>query len=125
MPPYLRRGALILALALGGCAAQQSAIDPALCKSLVGEDGTSTAYTRCLLDGARNKTVGGMPVLSESARLALQDAADDPCSASEYATTADLLSCELARPARAAPAPGRRASAGEAAPLPLVVVPAQ
>jgi hypothetical protein len=125
VPSYLCHGFLILALAVGGCAAQQSAIDPARCQSIVGADGASAAYTRCLLSGARNRTIGGVPVLSQRARYALQDAEDDPCSSAENATQADLLGCELARPAKPVSARERSISPSEPAPLPLVVAPAQ
>jgi len=121
----LRGGVVILALTLVGCASQQSSFDPALCQSTVSQGGSSTTYSKCLLGQARGKTVGGMPVLSERARLSLQDEEDDPCRAMQNATTADLLVCEMSRPSKPAPLAGSRVSSGETPPLPLVVMPAQ
>jgi len=110
-------------MTLGSCAAQQSAFDPASCQSAVTQGGSTTAYTKCLLAGARDKTVSGMPVLSDSARLGLQNEEEDPCRKMEQSTTADLLACEMSRPLRPAPTIGPRVGVSDAPPLPLIVAP--
>jgi hypothetical protein len=108
-----------LALATVACAPERAtAIDPAQCRSIVDQGGTSSAYTGCLLDRAKDKTVGGMPVLSERVRTALNDRDNDPCLSAGDMTQTDLLACELGRPPRPAPASEPQAH------LPLIIVPA-
>ena len=108
----------MLALAIATCAPDRTtAIDPVQCRSIIDQGGTSSAYTGCLLDRAKDKSVGGMPVLSERARSALNERDNGPCLSEGGMTQTDLLACELGRP----PRPARAAE--PQARLPLVVVP--
>lgn len=113
----------ILAVPLVSCAPTRTAIDPSQCRALLDRGGTSAAYTQCLLDQAKDKSVGGMPVLSERARSQLDNRRDDPCLMGEPMTQNDYLACELSRPSR--PATRSEPRAGQVAPLPLIVEPTQ
>lgn len=112
--------AAMLAGAVAGCAPERTAaIDPAQCRSIIDQGGTSSAYTGCLLDRAKDKTVGGMPVLNERVRAALNDRDNDPCLSAGGMTQTDLLACELGRQPRPAPASEPQAH------LPLTIEPAR
>lgn len=100
----LRCAVAILALVTVGRAPEQIAIDPVQCRSIIDQGGTLSAYTGCLLDQAKDKSVGGVPVLSERARSALNDRNNDPCLPAGDMTPTDALACELGRPPRRAPA---------------------
>ena len=113
----IRCAVAILVLVTVACAPERTAIDPAQCRSIIVQGGTSSAYTGCLLDRAKDKSVGGIPVLSERARSALNDRDNDPCLSVGDTTPTDLLACEIGRPPRPAPAAEPQAR------LPLVVVP--
>jgi len=127
------RGALRLSYAVGlsaalfalaACAPQRTAIDPGQCREVLERGGTSQTYTQCLIDQARGKSVGGVPVLSERARAQLDSRQNDPCLTDQGMSQNEYLACELARPSH--PAPAREPSrAGEITPLPLVLEPSQ
>jgi len=110
--------------ALAACTPQRTAIDPAQCRAILDRGGTSQAYTQCLIDQAKDKSVGGMPVLSERARAQMDSRQNDPCLTGPGITQSDYLACELARPSH--PAPAREPTrAGDVVPLPLVLEPTQ
>jgi hypothetical protein len=115
----------VLATPIVSCAPTRTAIDPSQCRAILDRGGTSAAYTQCLLDQAKDKSVGGMPVLSERARSQLDNRRDDPCLTGEGLTQNDYLACELSRPARPASSSEPRAGAGQISPLPLIVEPTQ
>jgi len=109
---------------LAACSSPNTAIDPSQCRTILEQGGSSQAYTQCLLEQARGKSVGGMPVLSERARAQMDNRQNDPCLAGQGMSQNDYLACELARPSR--PAPSREPTrAGDVAPLPLAVEPSQ
>jgi len=114
----------IAILAVGACSSvPESAINPKLCKHILNQGGTAAAYTRCLLEQARGKSVGGIPVLSDQARSALQRRENDPCLADEKMAETELLACELGRPPQPATANEREDSSGKVPPLPLTIEP--
>ena len=113
-----------LALGIAACSsASVNSIDPKLCKRVLDEGGSASAYTRCLLTQAQGKSVGGIPILSERARSALQDRENDPCMADEKLAETERLACELARPPQPATTNKREDSSGKAPPLPLTIQP--
>ena len=114
---------LAMAVTVCGCAPQHTAIDPGQCRGILDRGGTSAAYTQCLLDQAKDKSVGGMPVLSDRARAQLGNKQDDPCLAMQGMTQNDYLACELARASHPAPAREPYGGAADVAPLPLIVKP--
>jgi hypothetical protein len=110
--------------ALAACTPQRTAIDPAQCRAILERGGSSQAYTQCLIDQAKDKSVGGMPVLSERARAQIDNRQNDPCLTAPGMSQNDYLACELARPSH--PAPAREPMrAGDIVPLPLSVEPSQ
>ena len=115
----------VLAMPLVSCAPSRTAIDPSQCRAILDRGGTSAAYTQCLLEQAKDKSVGGMPVLSDRARSQLENRGDDPCLTGEAMTQNDYLACELSRPSRPASSKEPRGGAGQASPLPLIVEPTQ
>ncbi|MGE5201437.1 MAG: hypothetical protein ACM3O6_05165 [Acidobacteriota bacterium] len=115
----------VLATPLVSCAPTRTAIDPGQCRAILDRGGTSAAYTQCLLDQAKDKSVGGMPVLSDRARSQLDNRRDDPCLAGDAVTQNDYLACELSRPSHPASSKEPRSGAGQVSPLPLIVEPTQ
>jgi len=117
-------GIFVAISALVACTPQRTAIDPGQCREVLERGGTSAAYTQCLIEQARGKSVSGVPVLSERARAQLDSRREDPCFSGQTMSQNEYLACELARPSH--PAPAREpARASEVAPLPLVVEPSQ
>jgi len=109
---------------LAACSPQNTAIDPSQCRAILERGGSSQAYTQCLLEQAKGKSVGGMPVLSERARAQMESRQNDPCLAGQGMSQNEYLACELARPSL--PAASREPMrAGDVAPLPLTVEPSQ
>lgn len=113
-----------LALGIATCSStSESSIDPKLCKHILDEGGSTSAYTRCLLTQAQGKSVGGIPILSERARSALRGRENDPCMADEKLAETEVLACELARPPQPATTTELEDSSGKVPRLPLTIQP--
>ena len=122
--PWCAAVLFVVLIMLAACGSQRAAIDPARCRAILERGGSSQAYTQCLIDQAKDKSVGGMPVLSERARAQMESRENDPCLAGEGITQNDYLACELARPSH--PAPAREPTrAGDVTPLPVLLEPSQ